>query len=80
MPFSNTKLSRHMNTIITVTDKTILYGSEDTGFSFWCQKNSQHNQQNPRLKLQDLIFSCKMVINKYTKHKEKIPKAVKEWS
>jgi len=73
MPFSNIQLSRYTNTIIIVTDKTIVYGSEVTVSSLWCQKNTQCNLQNSRLKLQDLIFLMQMFINKYTIPKEKIP-------
>lgn len=70
-----------MNKIIIVTDKTILYGSVVTASSLWCQKNTQCNLQNPRLKLQYLISFMPMFINKYTKPKKKNPnEAVKEWS
>jgi len=70
-----------MNTIIIVADKTILYGSEVTVFSLWCQTNTQCNLQNTRLKLQYLIFFHANVYKQIHNIQERNPnKAVKEWS
>jgi len=37
-----------MNTIIIVTDKTILYGSEVTVSSLWCQKKYPMQSAKPQ--------------------------------